>query len=133
MTGFSVGEKSRHETLLFDKGRQYTDNLPGLSPKGELMLRLIRFLFLFLILLIGLAFTVKNDQLVELNYFLGTIEISVSLLLILGMFVGSILGVLSSMFAILPLKREVSRLRHQTSIKEQEIMNLRAIPIKDGP
>ncbi len=97
------------------------------------MLRLIRFLFLFLILLIGLAFTVKNDQLVELNYFLGTIEISVSLLLILGMFVGSILGVLSSMFAILPLKREVSRLRHQTSIKEQEIMNLRAIPIKDGP
>lgn len=97
------------------------------------MLRLIRFLFLFLILLIGLAFTVKNDQLVELNYFLGTIELSVSLLLILGMFVGSILGVLSSMIAILPLKREVSRLRQQTSIKEQEIMNLRAIPIKDGP
>ncbi len=97
------------------------------------MLRLIRIVFLFLILLIGLAFTVKNDQMVELNYFVGTIEISVSLLLILGMFIGSVLGVLSSMIAILPLKREVSRLRQQTSIKEQEIMNLRAIPIKDGP
>lgn len=97
------------------------------------MMRLIRFLFLFLVLVIGLAFTVKNNQLVELNYFAGTFEISMSLLVILCLFVGSLLGILSSMLVILPLKRELSRQRQQSRIKEQEISNLRAIPIKDGP
>jgi lipopolysaccharide assembly protein A len=130
---FRTSDKSCYGALLIRNSKQYTGTLPGTDSQRWYMLRLIRFLFLFLILLIGLAFTVKNEQLVELNYFVGTIELSVSLLLILGMFVGSILGVMSSMIAILPLKREVSRLRQQTSIKEQEIMNLRAIPIKDGP
>ena len=95
------------------------------------MLRLL-YLFLFLLLIVaGIAFAVLNATPVAFNYYFDTRQIPLSLILILAISVGAILGVLASIGLVIRLKREVSQLKKSVSLAEKEVMNLRAIPIKD--
>lgn len=97
------------------------------------MSRIIKLLFFLGILVIGLAFHVKNDQLVNLNYYMGSIELPVSLLVISSLLVGALLGILASLTFVAKLKRENARLARLVRVTEEEVNNLRAIPIKDAP
>ncbi|MCZ6719464.1 MAG: LapA family protein [Gammaproteobacteria bacterium] len=97
------------------------------------MSRIIKLLFFLGILVVGLAFHVKNDQLVNLNYYMGSIELPVSLLVISSLLVGALLGILASLTFVAKLKRENARLARLVRVTEEEVNNLRAIPIKDAP
>ncbi|MEE9159011.1 MAG: LapA family protein [Gammaproteobacteria bacterium] len=97
------------------------------------MSRIIKLLFFLGILVVGLAFHVKNDQLVNLNYYMGSIELPVSLLVISSLLVGALLGILASLTFVAKLKRENTRLARLVRVTEEEVNNLRAIPIKDAP
>ncbi|MDH5573516.1 MAG: LapA family protein [Gammaproteobacteria bacterium] len=95
------------------------------------MLRLL-YLFLFLLLIIaGIAFAVLNATPVSFNYYFDSTQIPLSLILVLAILVGAVLGVMASIGLIIKLKREISRLKKSVSLTEKEVMNLRAIPIKD--
>ena len=97
------------------------------------MSRIIKLLFFLAILVVGLAFHVKNDQLVNLNYYMGSIELPVSQLVISSLLVGALLGILASLTFVAKLKRENARLARLVRVTEEEVNNLRAIPIKDAP
>ena len=97
------------------------------------MSRIIKLLFFLGILVVGLAFHVKNDQLFNLNYYMGSIELPVSLLVISSLLVGALLGILASLTFVAKLKRENARLARLVRVTEEEVNNLRAIPIKDAP
>jgi putative membrane protein len=103
------------------------------SARGGVMSRIIKLLFFLGILVVGLAFHVKNDQLVNLNYYMGSIELPVSLLVISSLLVGARLGILASLTFVAKLKRENARLARLVRVTEEEVNNLRAIPIKDAP
>jgi putative membrane protein len=103
------------------------------SARGGVMSRIIKLLFFLGILVVGLAFHVKNDQLVNLNYYMGSIELPVSLLVISSLLVGALLGILASLTFVAKLKRENARLARLVRVTEEEVNNLRAIPIKDAP
>lgn len=96
------------------------------------MIGFLKFLFIVCIVVIGLAFHVRNDQLVSLDYYLGTIDISLSILVIAAMLVGAVLGIITSLGIILPLKREKSRLNKQVKQAEKEVENLRSLPLQDA-
>ncbi len=95
------------------------------------MTRFISTLFIVLILLLVLLFTSLNADPVSLNYYLGQVEQPLALILVVTFVAGALIGLFSSVVVILSSRHEVSSLRKQIKQTEQEVMNLRSIPIKD--
>ena len=95
------------------------------------MSRIAKLILVFAVLLFGLAFHLKNNQLIELNYYVGSIDISLSLLIVLVLCLGALLGVLASIPLIIKLKRQKMKLEKQIRNSEKEINNLRVLPVKD--
>ena len=95
------------------------------------MSRIARLILVLAILLLGLIFHLKNNQIIELHYYLGSIELSLSLLVVLVLCVGAFLGVLASLPIIFRLKRNQMKLQKQIHNSEKEINNLRVLPVKD--
>jgi len=93
----------------------------------------ILYLFIFLVLVIfGIVFAVLNAEPVKLNYYFGSKEVALSLILVLAMIAGAIMGVIASASMIISNRREVMKLRKSVELAEKEVANLRAIPIRDN-
>lgn len=92
----------------------------------------ILYLFLFLVLVIfGIVFAVLNADPVELHYYFGSKQVALSLVIVLSMMVGAVLGVIASTSVIVSSRREVHKLKKSVELAEKEIANLRAIPLQD--
>lgn len=94
-------------------------------------MRFIRLLLFLVLILLGAAFTVLNDGSVHLDYYFGALDLSFSLILIVTLAVGALLGVLASLGTLFRMKRENAQLRRQVRLTSEEVRNLRSIPIKD--
>lgn len=79
---------------------------------------IIRLLLFFLLL----GFTIKNDQLVSLKFYLGN-EWTIPLIfvILLSFIAGTILGVTAAFMSLLKYRREIHKLRKQ--ITKQEKIN----------
>ena len=87
---------------------------------------------LFIIVLIaGLVFFLKNSQELEFNYVIGTISLPLSLLILLVLLAGVILGWLSMLPLLLRQRRRIGKLEKQARLVEKEVNNLRVMPVKD--
>ena len=95
------------------------------------MSRIAKLILVFVILLIGLAFHLKNNQLIELNYYVDVINLPMSWLVVLVLFIGSMLGVLASLPIIIKLKRDKMMLERHIKNSEKEINNLRVMPVRE--
>lgn len=96
------------------------------------MLRYLRIALLALLFLAALVFTWVNVEPVELYYLAGSIEVPLPVALWTAVLLGAILGILASAGRMLRLKRENLRLRRSARMAEEEVTNLRNLPIKDG-
>ena len=94
------------------------------------IVRIIRLVFFFIILLLGLSFAVLNADPVKLDYYFGSWQAPLSLLLVTAMTLGVAFGILACMGILLRLKREVGKLRKSAQLAQEEITNLRALPLK---
>jgi len=84
------------------------------------------------VLIFGIVFAVLNADSVQLHYYLGSpVELPLSLILVLAMIFGAILGILASLNIIIRTRRTFSRLKRSAEVAEKEVVNLRNIPIKD--
>ena len=90
-----------------------------------------KLIFIIFILLLGLVFHVKNHQLVTLNYYVGEVQLSFSIIIILAVCVGVLLGILASIPIIIRNKQLNSRLKKEIKHREKEINNYRITPTKD--
>jgi len=95
------------------------------------MARLVSAFIILLVLLLVLFFTILNGEPVTVNYYLGEIDAPLALVIILSLASGAVLGLIFSLFAIMSARHEVSKLRREIKHTEQELMNLRTLPIKD--
>jgi lipopolysaccharide assembly protein A len=95
------------------------------------MSRIVKLIIVFAILLFGLAFHLKNNQMIELNYYVGVLDMPLSWLVVILLFIGAMLGVLASLPMIIKLKHQKLRLEKQIKNSEKEINNLRVMPVKD--
>ena len=96
------------------------------------MKRILSTIVIFLLVLTGILFAVLNSQTVQLNYYFGSKEIALSLLMILVIILGTLLGILVSVGQILKARHDISRLKKNIQLAEKEVTNLRTIPIKDS-
>ena len=83
------------------------------------------------VLIAGLVFFVKNSQELEFNYVIGTISLPLSLLILLVLVAGVILGWLSMLPLLLRQRRRIARLEKQARLAEKEVNNLRVMPVRD--
>jgi len=95
------------------------------------MLRLVYISLTLFIIIFGIVFAVLNAEIVQLNYYLGAVELPLSLVLVLAMIIGAILGIFASLSFIIGSRRSASKLKRSVEVAEKEIVNLRNIPIKN--
>ena len=84
-----------------------------------------------IVFITGLVFYLRNEQMVAVDYLLGSLKLSLSTWLLLVLVAGVLLGWLTSLPVIFKLKRQNSRLSRQVKVTEKEINNLRVLPVKD--
>jgi len=96
------------------------------------MKRIIIFALMLLVSLLGLSFALMNAEAVKLDYYFGTLDAPLSLVVVIALIIGAGLGVFASMGIVLGQKRELAKLRKSAKIAEEEVSNLRALPLKDS-
>jgi len=96
------------------------------------MKRIIIYIILLLVALVGLSFALLNSDIVTLNYYFGKLQAPLSLVMVIALALGAVMGVLASMWAVLAQKRELAKLRKAAKVTEKEITNLRSIPMRDS-
>lgn len=95
------------------------------------MLRLVYLTLTLFVIIFGIVFAVLNAESVQLNYYLGSIELPLSFVLVIAMIVGALLGIFASLSFIIGSRRRASKLKRSVEVAEKEIVNLRNIPIKN--
>ncbi len=93
-------------------------------------MRVFSYVVLLLIMVLGLIFAILNSAQVSFNYYLGVKQISLSLLLVLTLGVGIIIGFIFTLISVIKQKKENYRLKTRIKDIEKELENLRSIPIK---
>lgn len=96
------------------------------------MKRIGTFLILCLVVFVGVVFAVLNARLVSLHYYFGSLKMPLSLVFILALIVGSVLGILASISLLIRSRREMQKLRKAAKLAEKEVTNLRSLPIRDA-
>lgn len=96
------------------------------------MKRLFYIVLAVFVLLIGIAFAIQNKQIVEVNYYFGLKWSGPLSLVLLTVFtLGVVVGYLASLRMVVGMQRQLVQARKEVRQIEQEVINLRALPIKD--
>ena len=93
--------------------------------------RLIFAVIFIVVLILGLLFFVKNNQVMEFNYIAGSKDLPVSLLLFASLCMGVLLGLVASLPVIVRLKQKSTKLEKQIKVIEKEINNIRVMPVRN--
>ena len=93
--------------------------------------RLLGFLFLVVLVVLGLSFAVLNAQSVSLNYYFGYRDIPLSMVVVLSLAVGAVIGVLVSAGLILRMKAQTRQLRRKLRNAEKDSDQLRVLPAEE--
>lgn len=96
------------------------------------MTRFLVFIFFLVLILIFFVFTLENLDLVSLNLVFQTIQVPLGLTMLVCFVLGSFVGVLFSIGLILKNKNKARVLSKKIAITEQELANLRQLPIKSS-
>jgi putative membrane protein len=90
----------------------------------------IKLLLLLIFLTVGASFAIINDAPVVVDLYFVRPELPLSLLLLLALGLGILLGGLAGAVYFMRVKKENADLRRKTRLVSEEVKNLRAMPIK---
>lgn len=94
-------------------------------------MRLIILLFYLLLIVFGVSFAALNSNVVEVNFYLTTLHLPISLCILLALGIGILIGYILSIFKYWRVKIINSKIKKQLELTEREIKNLRTIPIRN--
>jgi putative membrane protein len=97
------------------------------------MKRAARLVFFLLVLAFGLFFGLLNAEPVHIDYYFGSRDLPLSLVLVLMLVIGALCGVLAGLGQYLRLRREIHRLRKDIRAAERDTARSRALAAKDAP
>lgn len=95
------------------------------------MRRIMTIIIFVTVFAVGAAFSAINTDPVIINYYLGTLTAPLSVVMILSIVAGIILGAIAIYASTLRLRYENRRLHKKLDVSEQEINSLRILPVKD--
>lgn len=94
-------------------------------------MRLLMLLFYLVLIIIGVTFAAINASDVQVNFYVTSFRLPMSILMVIVLGVGVLIGFIIFSLRYWRLKREYKKLKSQLNLTEKEIKNLRAIPLKD--
>lgn len=94
-------------------------------------MRIFSYIVILIIVIFGISFATLNSDPVNINYYLDTSRMPLSLVLVLAFALGCILGMAVCMWLLIKAKMHHYRLQQRLVMAEKEIENLRAIPLQD--
>jgi lipopolysaccharide assembly protein A len=97
----------------------------------EIRVRIFSYIFLIIVVLLGVTFATLNAESVNINYWLGHRTMPLSLLLVIVLAIGSFLGIIVGLWILIKTKLKNYHLKQKLRLAEKEIENLRAIPLQD--
>ena len=95
------------------------------------MKRIIYLILTLVVTIFTVTFTLLNSQPVKVNYYFGSYEIDLLIVVVICLVIGAFLGVMAALGKIFSLKQEMSRKEKKIKITEKELENLRSLPLKD--
>ena len=95
------------------------------------MKRIIHLILILVVTLFTVTFTLLNSQPVKVNYYFGSYEIDLLIVVVICLLLGAFLGILAVLGKVFSLKQEVSRKEKKIKVTEKELENLRSLPLKD--
>ena len=97
------------------------------------MARLFRFIFYLVIAFLAVFFALLNSEPTQFDYYFGTANLPLALMLAFAMAVGAGLGVIASLGMVVKSKRQSSVMRRSAANAEKELAKLRALPHQEQP
>lgn len=94
-------------------------------------MRILYYLLLLVIILLGASFATLNLQDVSINYYIGERRLPLALLLALTFSFGAVSGLILGFWFLLKSKFKHFRLGQRLKLAEKELENLRTIPLRE--
>ncbi|MFA6037925.1 MAG: lipopolysaccharide assembly protein LapA domain-containing protein [Legionellales bacterium] len=94
-------------------------------------MRLLSSLFLIVLIILAISFALLNAEIVNVNYFFAKAQLPLSLLLLIALCVGCLLGFLAQVKVAITQRYRNHVLTKKNNLLNQELNNLRAMPVKD--
>jgi putative membrane protein len=91
------------------------------------MARLLGFLLLVILVVLGLSFAVLNSQSVALNYYFGVRDIPLSMIVVVSLVAGAVTGILVSLGTIVRLKQQAGSLRRRLRTAQRDAEQARIL------
>lgn len=94
-------------------------------------MRFIMMIVYLILIVFGVSFAALNAGSVQVNFYFRTLAMPISVLIILVLGLGIIIGLILFMMKYWRLKADYRKLKGQLKLTEKEIKNLRCIPLQD--
>lgn len=94
------------------------------------MINLIKLLVALVILTLGAGLATLNEGQITLNYYFGSVAAPLPLALLGALGIGLLLGFVAGLTLWAKVRAENARLRRSARLAQEEVNNLRAIPLK---
>lgn len=93
--------------------------------------RVIGIVVLLLVAMVVLAFSMRNNTAVSIDYFAGVAELPLAVALAVALVLGALIGAVAASGWVWRARREARALRREIATRRKEIDNLRAAPLKE--
>ncbi len=90
------------------------------------------FLISLVVVLLVFTFTLENLDPVTINFLVQDMQAPLGIVMLICFVMGVLLGLLFSISLVLKNKRRVKSLAKKAAVTEQEVANLRQLPIKSS-
>ena len=94
-------------------------------------MRILKLLIIIIIMMLGAVFAVLNAEPVRFNFYFDSIELPLSLIVTAALGFGVVLGIVSGFGLVIGLKRQNVTLKRRSRLVNEEIKNLRNLPLKE--
>jgi len=95
------------------------------------MKRILKLILIFLAAILAVSFTLLNSQPVKLNFYVGSFETNLVIVILASLALGTLLGIIAVLGKLISYKQEIMRKDKKIRVSEKEVENLRSLPLKD--
>ena len=96
------------------------------------MRKILTILLVGLMLVAALSFSVINAHNIQMNYYVGQLDIPLSLLVICSLISGAFIGAMMMFRTIVGLRLELAKSRRAVKVSDKELKQLKIQPSKES-